>query len=132
MEICTFTFALNLILKSICILPVVCNISFTVLCLHRMAEAVKVIVRCRPLNEREKNLKCEVVVRMDGSKGSCEISKPKSKDPPKAFTFDGAYFVDSTTETIYNDIGYPLVDVRLFFVVFYAVLNFACLKNHVC
>lgn len=47
---------------------------------------------------------------MDGSKGSCEISKPKSKDPPKAFTFDGAYFVDSTTETIYNDIGYPLVD----------------------
>ncbi|PIK44995.1 putative kinesin-like protein KIF17 [Apostichopus japonicus] len=47
---------------------------------------------------------------MDGGRGSCEISKPKSKDPPKSFTFDGAYFTDSTTEQIYNDIGYPLVD----------------------
>lgn len=76
-----------------------------------MAEAVKVIVRCRPLNAREKSLKCGIVVKMDGGRGSCEISKPKSKDPPKSFTFDGAYFTDSTTEQIYNDIGYPLVDV---------------------
>ncbi|XP_072045040.1 osmotic avoidance abnormal protein 3-like isoform X2 [Amphiura filiformis] len=75
-----------------------------------MAEAVKVIVRCRPLNEREKNLKCKTVVKMDGGRGFCAISKPASKDPPKSFTFDGAYFVDSTTETIYADIAYPLVD----------------------
>ncbi|XP_077867468.1 osmotic avoidance abnormal protein 3-like isoform X1 [Saccoglossus kowalevskii] len=74
------------------------------------AEAVKVIVRCRPLNERENNLKCSTVVKMDSSKGSCSLIKPKSHDPPKMFTFDGAYYVDSTTETIYNDIAYPLVD----------------------
>ncbi|XP_022094116.1 kinesin-like protein KIF17 isoform X2 [Acanthaster planci] len=75
-----------------------------------MAEAVKVIVRCRPMNEREKSLGCSVVVQMEGGRGYCSIQKPKSKDPPKSFTFDGAYYTDSTTETIYNDIGYPLVD----------------------
>ena len=76
-----------------------------------MAEAVKVIVRCRPMNARENALKCGIVVKMDGGRGYCAIQKPKSKDPPKSFTFDGAYFTDSTTETIYNDIAYPLVDV---------------------
>ncbi|XP_030850890.1 kinesin-like protein KIF17 isoform X2 [Strongylocentrotus purpuratus] len=75
-----------------------------------MAEAVKVIVRCRPLNGREKSLKCKTCVKMDGKRGYCEILKPNSKDPSKSFTFDGAYFVDSTTEQIYGDIAYPLVD----------------------
>ncbi|XP_038053503.1 kinesin-like protein KIF17 isoform X2 [Patiria miniata] len=75
-----------------------------------MAEAVKVIVRCRPMNEREKSLGCSPVVQMEGGRGYCSIQKPKTKDPPKSFTFDGAYYVDSTTETIYNDIAYPLVD----------------------
>ena len=78
-----------------------------------MAEAVKVIVRCRPLNAREKSLNCKTVVNMVGKRGFCEIKKPDSKDPPKGFTFDGAYFVDSTTETIYADIAYPLVDVSI-------------------
>lgn len=76
-----------------------------------MAEAVKVIVRCRPLNRREKDLNCEVVVQMDSSTGQCALSKPGDKtQPPKTFTFDGAYYIDSTTETIYNDICFPLVD----------------------
>ncbi|XP_070566680.1 osmotic avoidance abnormal protein 3-like isoform X2 [Ptychodera flava] len=76
----------------------------------KMSEAVKVIVRCRPLNEREKSLKCKVVVKMDGNKGQCAIQKPDSNDPPKMFTFDGAFYTESTTETIYNDIAYPLID----------------------
>lgn len=76
-----------------------------------MAEAVKVIVRCRPLNQREKDLNCEVVVQMDPAIGQCALSKPGDKSqPPKTFTFDGAYYMDSTTETIYNDICFPLVD----------------------
>lgn len=78
-----------------------------------MAEAVKVIVRCRPLNTREKDLKCKIVVKMVAGKGICEIKKPASTDPPKSFTFDGAYFTDSTTEAIYADIAYPLVDVSM-------------------
>jgi kinesin family protein 3/17 len=32
------------------------------------------------------------------------------QQPPKTFTFDGAYGVDSNTEAIYNDLGFALVE----------------------
>lgn len=76
-----------------------------------MAEAVKVIVRCRPLNGREKNLKCENIVQMDPSIGQCSLLKPGDKtQSPKAFTFDGVFNIDSITESIYADICFPLVE----------------------
>ncbi|KAH9518828.1 Kinesin-like protein kif17 [Bulinus truncatus] len=76
-----------------------------------MAETVKVIVRCRPMNQREKSLNCKTVIAMDSSKGQCSIGNPSdSKAPPKMFTFDGAYFTDSTTEQIYGENAYPLVE----------------------
>ncbi|XP_013396997.1 kinesin-like protein KIF17 [Lingula anatina] len=75
------------------------------------AEAVKVVVRCRPMNSREKDLKCSLVVSMDSASGGCSLINPNDeKAPPKNFTFDGAYFIDSTTEQIYADIAYPLVE----------------------
>ncbi|XP_052227615.1 kinesin-like protein KIF17 isoform X2 [Dreissena polymorpha] len=74
-------------------------------------ECVKVIVRCRPMNTREKDLKCECVIKMAAERGQCTIVNPNdAKAPPKNFTFDGAYFIDSTTENIYNEIAYPLVE----------------------
>lgn len=80
--------------------------------IDRMAECVKVIVRCRPMNDREKNLNCKCVLSMDTSRASCQIANPSDqKAPPKMFTFDGCYFLDSTTEQIYNDIAYNLVEV---------------------
>lgn len=49
---------------------------------------------------------------MDSAKGQCSLVNPgDEKAPPKTFTFDGAYFTDSTTENIYADIAYPLVEV---------------------
>ncbi|XP_042308067.1 kinesin-like protein KIF17 isoform X3 [Sceloporus undulatus] len=75
------------------------------------SEAVKVIVRCRPLNEREKQIGCKVVVCMDSTRGQCFIQNPvTSEDPPKQFTFDGAYYMDQNTEEIYNEIAYPLIE----------------------
>ncbi|XP_014681460.1 PREDICTED: kinesin-like protein KIF17 [Priapulus caudatus] len=72
-------------------------------------ETVQVIVRARPMNDREKKLKCKVVLEMDAV--SCVITNPNDKTaPPKKFTFDAAYFTDSTTEQIYSDIGFPLVE----------------------
>ncbi|XP_039270817.2 osmotic avoidance abnormal protein 3-like isoform X2 [Styela clava] len=78
----------------------------------KMAESVKVIVRCRPLNGREASLKCKCIVELSEERGQCNIRKPgsSSDQPPKQFTFDGAYFTESTTEQIYNDIAYPLVE----------------------
>ncbi|XP_052064068.1 osmotic avoidance abnormal protein 3-like isoform X4 [Mytilus californianus] len=74
-------------------------------------ECVKVIVRCRPMNEREKNLKCKTCLSMESKRGQCTIKNPGDpKAPPKMFTFDGSYFVDSVTENIYNEIAYPLVE----------------------
>ncbi|XP_041367083.1 kinesin-like protein KIF17 [Gigantopelta aegis] len=75
------------------------------------SECVKVIVRCRPMNEREHKLKCKCVIDMVESRGQCVIKNPNdAKAPPKTFTFDGSYFINSTTEQIYNDIAYPLVE----------------------
>lgn len=77
-----------------------------------MAEAVKVIVRCRPLNAREESLQCDVVVSMDPQITQVRLKKPKADPkvaPDKAFTFDGVYDMNETTEKIYNDICFPLV-----------------------
>ncbi|XP_054402862.1 kinesin-like protein KIF17 isoform X4 [Pongo abelii] len=75
------------------------------------SEAVKVVVRCRPMNQRERELRCQPVVTVDCARGQCCIQNPGAADePPKQFTFDGAYHVDHVTEQIYNEIAYPLVE----------------------
>lgn len=48
---------------------------------------------------------------MESKRNQCflkSVDDPKS--PPKQFTFDGVYFMDSITETIYNDVGFALVE----------------------
>lgn len=98
-----------------------------------VSEAVKVIVRCRPMNTREKDLKCKVLsqqaailrvtsilhgffllqpcVFMDQKLLQCSIVNVNDPSAlPKTFTFDGVYYTDSTTEQIYNEIAYPLVE----------------------
>ncbi|KAM9361334.1 kinesin-like protein KIF17 [Symphorus nematophorus] len=75
------------------------------------SESVKVVVRCRPLNDREKTLCSKMVLSMDLHRCQCFIEKPGAADePPKQFTFDGTYFIDQTTEQMYNEIAYPLVE----------------------
>ncbi|KAM4872117.1 kinesin-like protein KIF17 isoform 3-T3 [Thomomys bottae] len=75
------------------------------------SESVKVVVRCRPMNQRERELNCQPVVTVDCARGQCFIQNPAAADePPKQFTFDGAYYMDHFTEQIYNEIAYPLVE----------------------
>ncbi|XP_065205081.1 osmotic avoidance abnormal protein 3 isoform X2 [Planococcus citri] len=75
------------------------------------SEAVKVIVRCRPMNSREMALKCKPVVQMNTDKCTCSLLHPGDYSaPPKVFTFDGVYNESSTTEHIYNEIAYPLIE----------------------
>jgi len=64
------------------------------------------------MNEREKNLKCKTCIGCDDVTNKVSIFKPddKTSTPPKNFTFDGAYFVDSNTKQIYEDVGFALVD----------------------
>ncbi|XP_061639589.1 kinesin-like protein KIF17 isoform X8 [Phyllopteryx taeniolatus] len=75
------------------------------------SESVKVVVRYRPLNDKEKALGSKMALTMDPQRCQCFIKKPASADePPKQFTFDGTYFTDQTTERIYNESAYPLVE----------------------
>ncbi|XP_074074331.1 kinesin-like protein KIF17 isoform X2 [Macrotis lagotis] len=75
------------------------------------SESVKVVVRCRPMNQREKELSCQSVVAVDSARGQCFLQNPGARDePPKQFTFDGAYSLEHYTEQIYNEIAYPLVE----------------------
>ncbi|XP_062486161.1 kinesin-like protein KIF17 isoform X4 [Pezoporus occidentalis] len=75
------------------------------------SEAVKVIVRCRPMNVRERALGCKAVVSMESTRGQCFLQNPAAAgEPPKQFTFDGAYCKEHSTKQIYNEIAYPLVE----------------------
>lgn len=50
---------------------------------------------------------------MDVQRCSCSIQNPSDPSaPPKTFTFDGVYPSGSNTEQLYNEIAYPLVEVR--------------------
>ncbi|CAH0548957.1 unnamed protein product [Brassicogethes aeneus] len=74
-----------------------------------MAENVKVIVRCRPMNKKEHDLNCKCVVRMK----NCMVETwdfQEGPSFPKTFTFDSTYDQDSNTENIYNDICYSLIE----------------------
>ncbi|MGH0156663.1 UNVERIFIED_CONTAM: hypothetical protein FKN15_038830 [Acipenser sinensis] len=75
------------------------------------SESVKVVVRCRPMNERERALNCKAAVTMESARCQCFIQKPgATNEPPKQFTFDGTYYTNQTTEQMYNEIAYPLVE----------------------
>ncbi|XP_023036472.1 osmotic avoidance abnormal protein 3 isoform X1 [Drosophila willistoni] len=77
-----------------------------------MGENVKVIVRCRPMNQKEIKAKCENVVEI--SEYCISVLNPSAKTAPrKVFTFDTVYDTISNTETIYNDMCYPLVESTL-------------------
>ena len=53
------------------------------------------------------------VVEINPSTLQCSLV---SSEGPKSFTFDGVYDQNSTTEQIYTDFGYPLVEVSQLFV----------------
>ncbi|XP_022807541.1 kinesin-like protein KIF17 isoform X1 [Stylophora pistillata] len=76
-----------------------------------MSESVKVIVRCRPLNEKEREMKTRLVVETNASLQQCSIKRPWDDSKiSKTFTFDGVYGISSSTETIYSEIVHPIVN----------------------
>ena len=62
---------------------------------------------------------------IEQSCGHCSILNPNELNAPsKTFSFDGAYGVDSTTEEIYNEIVFPLVEVWKEFINTYYWFNY--------
>jgi len=72
-------------------------------------EAVKVVVRCRPLNKQEIKDSRKPIVKIDTSVGVVEITKAGSDDV-KRFTFDSVYDDTSSQREVYEDTGFPLVE----------------------
>ncbi|XP_064636553.1 kinesin-like protein KIF3A isoform X2 [Lineus longissimus] len=79
------------------------------------SDNVKVVVRCRPLNEKEKETGCKLAVKTDSVRGSISATNPNAThgEPPKEFTFDVVFGHDCKQVDVYNEIARPIVDFVL-------------------
>ncbi|XP_049280603.1 osmotic avoidance abnormal protein 3 isoform X1 [Anopheles funestus] len=130
-----------------------------------MAENVKVVVRCRPMNKREQQSNCKVtswnkgpimftvmgrhcrlgvqlltallliafqnVIQIDNA--LVNLDNPNDPNAPqKSFQFDNAYGYAATTENIYSDICYTLVESVLegYNATIFAYGQTGCGKSH--
>ncbi|KAM7007917.1 kinesin-like protein KIF3A [Passerculus sandwichensis] len=72
---------------------------------------VKVVVRCRPLNDREKATGYKMAVNVDEMRGTITVHKTdSSNEPPKTFTFDTVFGPDSKQLDVYNLTARPIID----------------------
>eukprot|EP00741_Cyanophora_paradoxa_P003300 tig00000692_g3207.t1 len=76
------------------------------------SEAVRVVVRCRPMNKKEMDRNCESVLTFDTSSGMCSLRNPKAdaKEPPKTFSFDASYDPNSTQGMVFKETAMPIVE----------------------
>uniref|UniRef100_A0A182Q0I7 Kinesin-like protein n=1 Tax=Anopheles farauti TaxID=69004 RepID=A0A182Q0I7_9DIPT len=96
-----------------------------------MAENVRVVVRCRPMNKREQQSNCKSVIQIDNA--LVNLDNPSdSNAPQKSFQFDNAYGYAATTENIYSDICYSLVESVLegYNATIFAYGQTGCGKSH--
>ncbi|KAK2964318.1 putative Kinesin-II 95 kDa subunit [Blattamonas nauphoetae] len=68
---------------------------------------VQVVVRCRPLSQKEVDAKYKMCVHMNRATGSIRIVRPKdsqsSGEPEHTYTFDHIYPPDATQSSIYDE-----------------------------
>ncbi|KAG2498997.1 hypothetical protein HYH03_003183 [Edaphochlamys debaryana] len=72
-------------------------------------ECVKVSVRCRPLNSKEKADNRSTIVDVDSKTGTVTLTNPKGDEPPKTFTFDMAFDWNVTQREVYDVVARPIV-----------------------
>ena len=76
----------------------------------KSAECVKVVIRCRPLSQKEMSAGHEVVVKINNKTGEIWVSKPASDEPPKQFTFDNAFDWNAKQEGIYSSCAAHIIE----------------------
>ncbi|CAK9199899.1 unnamed protein product [Sphagnum troendelagicum] len=73
-------------------------------------ERVQVVVRCRPLLEKEIADGRKSCVEVDPINNSVQVCNPKQADAqPKVFTFDRTYDSSSTQRQLYDDVAHHIV-----------------------
>ncbi|XP_038056544.1 kinesin-II 85 kDa subunit-like [Patiria miniata] len=73
---------------------------------------VRVVVRCRPLNEKEVSQKFSSIVKVDEMRGTVQVQNPAAPkgEPPKSFTFDTVFAPGSKQTDVYNQTARSIVD----------------------
>ncbi|KAH3834905.1 hypothetical protein DPMN_108238 [Dreissena polymorpha] len=79
------------------------------------SDNVRVCVRCRPMNEKEKEQGCIQVVNVDTVRKNVTVNHKESSrgEPPKTYSFDNVYAPDAKQVDIYNETARPIVDFVL-------------------
>lgn len=72
-------------------------------------ESVHVIVRCRPISQKEKAEKNEIVTTIYPNRGVVEIASSENKENRKVFTYDAVYDHNANQKTVYTEVVRPLV-----------------------
>jgi Kinesin motor domain len=83
-----------------------------------MSEAVKVMVRVRPMSEGEKSRGCKSIIDIDDKthslvlhkKGNLYFSSADDPDGSKQFTFDHVFSSTTAQQYIYEQTTFPLVE----------------------
>jgi len=79
------------------------------------SDNVRVVVRCRPLNQKEKDMNTPMAVKCDEARGTVSIKAAdgRSSEPPKVFTYDRVFGPDSKQPDVYNDAARSMSKVLL-------------------
>ena len=76
-----------------------------------MSEAVKVMVRCRPMNSKELDRGCSSVVDVDVQNKQINLGRTDNKsESPKSFSYDYVFGSDCAQSLIYEQSAFALVD----------------------
>ncbi|XP_023619560.1 kinesin-like protein KIF3A isoform X1 [Myotis lucifugus] len=107
-------FKLNLLKVNVNVLFMICKYFLHQINKSEKPEScdnVKVVVRCRPLNEREKSMCYRQAVSVDEMRGTITVHKTdSSNEPPKTFTFDTVFGPESKQLDVYNLTARPIID----------------------
>ena len=78
-------------------------------------ECVQVMVRCRPLNSKERDDNRTPIVAMDNEKGQIMLKNPRAAgaEEMKQFTFDAVFDVTSSQEQVFAAVAQPIIDSTL-------------------
>ncbi|MCQ2815823.1 MAG: hypothetical protein MJ252_01015 [archaeon] len=74
------------------------------------SETVKVVVRCRPLSQKEIAEHHESVVEVNQSAHTITVHNPSNIKDVKNFTFDYTYGVESTQEQVFRETALPILE----------------------
>ena len=76
--------------------------------MKQKSESVKVAVRVRPMNSREKEENSTICVEVNPSTNQISVSNPKQET--KTFQFDYVYPITSSQREVYDEVAFPIVE----------------------